>query len=362
MAAAWGAAFCYGEKIMIGFLNKKIPNDKFPSILIHIYYWMVSFTFCYLYYHKLIVKADFYGAESSGGIYAVLNFEAVKPIQFRVLIPYLFNAVKTFVFLVKSIPDKALFFIMTIVLCYLILFSFYFLLGHYFKSRAMNCWLGAIIIYPMIWNYVIMNGQFFYMDFSVLLIIIFGFICIISERYNWLLFVFLLGVLNHPSVGYLIMAFLLYNYKKLFKLKTILYAAAMSVMYLGIYKFMDYIFPSTPGYFVIFNLPRNLGLISVLPFHIIIRDLLFNFGGLHIFILIFLISGTWKRYRSPLFYINIVIVPYVASVLINFSIEEIRNYIAIIPFVLILALLFLSTFENSFLRPVDRLFTQGDNK
>jgi hypothetical protein len=46
-------------------------------------------------------------------------------------------------------------------------------------------------------------------------------------------------------------------------------------------------------------------------------------------------------------------------VFINFSIEEIRNYITIIPFVLILALLFLSTFENSFLKPVEKLYADG---
>jgi len=347
---------------MIRFLNRKIPNDNSPSLLIHIYYFMVSFTLCYLYYHKLIFKADFHGVESSGGIYAVLNFEALKPIQFRILVPYIFKAIQSVVFLIKPIPDKALFFIITIGLCYMVLFSFFVLLGQYFKSRAMNCWLAAIIIYPMIWNYVIMNGQFFYMDFSILLIIILGFYCIVSEKYNWLLLVFFLGVLNHPSVGYLIIAFLLYNYNKLFRIRTILYTIVMAVMYVGIYKLMDYTFPGTSGYFVIFNLPRNLGLLHELPFHIILRDLVFNFGGLHIFALIFLLSGTWKRYRGPLLYINLVIIPYVLSVLINFSIEEIRNYITIIPFVLILTLLFLSTFENSFLRPVDRLYTAGDKK
>ena len=163
-------------------------------------------------------------------------------------------------------------------------------------------------------------------------------------------------MLNHPSVGYLIIAFLLYNYNKLFKVKTIIYAAVMSVMYVGIYKLMDAYYPSTEGYFVIYNLPRNLSLFKLLPIHIIIRDILFNFGGLHIFIIVFLLSGTWKKYRGPLLYVNLVIVPYVISVLINFSIEEIRNYITIIPFVIILTLLFLSSFENSFLKPVDRLF------
>ncbi len=344
---------------MIKYLNKKFPNDNYPSVLIHIYYFMISLTLCYLYYHKFIAKADFYSPTSSGAIYAVLSGEAIKPIQFRILIPIIFKVVQTVLFIFKTIPDKAIFFFITIMLCYMILFSFYMLLGEYFKGKAMNCWLASVIIYPMIWNFVIMNGQFFYMDFSILLIIILGFYAIVSEKYNWLLVIFFLGVLNHPSVGYLIPAFLLYNYRKLFKIRTIIYTVIMCIIYIGIYKLMDAYFPSTEGYFVIYNLPRNLSMIHVLPFHIILRDLLFNFGGLHIFVLVFFIAGTWKKYRSPLLYINLVAVPYVLSVLINFSIEEIRNYITIIPFVLILTLMFLSSFENSFLKPVERLFDRN---
>ena len=219
----------------------------------------------------------------------------------------------------------------------------------------MNSWLSSVIIYPMIWNYVIMNGQFFYMDFSVLLIIILGFYCIVSERYNWLLVVFLFGLLNHPSAGYLIPAFLLFNYKKLLQLKTIIYTLLMSVMYIGTYKIMDYVFQGSAGYFVIYNLPRNLSLFRELSLHIFARDAFFNFGALHVFLIVFLFSGLWKRYRGPMLYINLIIVPYVLSVLVNFSIEEIRNYIAIIPFVVILALLFLSTFENPFLKVTEKV-------
>lgn len=321
---------------------------------------MISLTFCYIYYHKFITKADFYSASSSGGIYAVLSGEALKPVQFRILIPLLFKVVQTVIFLIKAIPDKAIFFLMTIIMCYMILFSFYLLLGQYFKGRAMNCWLASIIIYPMIWNLIIMNGQFFYMDFSILLIIILGFYCVVSEKYNWLLLVFFLGVLNHPSVGYLIPVFLLYNYRNLFKLKTIAYTVIMGVLYIGTYKIMDAYFPSTEGYFVIYNLPRNLSMFYVLPLHIILRDLFFNFGGLHFFVLILFLSSAWKKFRGPLLYANLVIIPYVISVLVNFSIEEIRNYVTIIPFVLIITLLFLSSFDNSFLKPVDRLFAKKD--
>jgi len=341
---------------LIKFLNKKYPNDNYPSVLIHIYYLMISLTFCYIYYHKFITKADFYSASSSGGIYAVLSGEALKPVQYRILIPLLFKGVQTVIFLVKAIPDGALFFLITIALCYMILFSFYMLLGQYFKGKAMNCWMASIIIYPMIWNLIIMNGQFFYMDFSLLLIMILGFYCVVSEKYNWLIAVFFLGVLNHPSAGYLIPAFLLYNYRKLLKPRTIIYTVIMSALYIGTYKIMDMYFPSTEGYFVIYNLPRNLSMFYVLAPHIILRDIFFNFGGLHFFVLIFFLSGVWKKFRGPLLYVNLVIVPYVVSVFVNFSIEEIRNYVAIIPFVLIVSLLFLSSFDNSFLKPVERLF------
>jgi len=334
-------------------LNKRFPNERFPNLIIHIYYLMISFTFCYLYFHKFISHADFYGTESSGGIYAVLSGIALKPIQYRVLIPLIFKAISIVVSVVKHASDKAIFFSITIGLCYFVLLSFYFILNKYFKSKAVNCWLAPVIIYPMIWNFVIMNGQFFYMDFSVLLIISLGIYCIISEEYAWLLVVFFLGLLNHPSVGYLIPSFLLFNYKKFLAKKTIIYTTLMSVMYIGIYKLMDYLFPSTAGYFILYNLPRNLSLFTFFPIHIILRDIILNFGGLHLFAFLFFFTGLWKRYRGPFLYINLVVILYVISVFINFSIEEIRNYITIIPFVVILSLLYLSTFENSFLQPAD---------
>lgn len=340
---------------MLKYLRKKIPFESSPSVLVHLYYFLISFTFCYLYYHKFINRADFYSPDSSGGIYAVLDFQALKPIQFRLLVPFIFKIFQTIVSIIKPISDKALFFILTIIFTYFILYSFYYLLNEYFRSRAMNCWLSSVIIYPMIWNFVIMNGQFFYMDFTALLVMIIGFYLIVKEKYNLLLLLFLIGIFNHPSVGYLVMAFLLYNAQKIFKLNTLLYLFAMIAMYLGIYKLMDWYFTTAQGYFIIYNLSRNLSMFSELPLHIIIRNLVFNFGGLHIFLILFALSGNWKKYGGPMLYINLVIFPYIISVLINFSIEEIRNYIVIIPFVLIPALMFLSTFENSFLKPSERL-------
>lgn len=339
------------ERIMTSFLNKNFPTEKYPPVIIHIYYLMVSLTFCYLYYHKFIVKADFYGAYSSGGIYAVLNFEAVRPIQYRILIPLVFKVLTVF----KLIPDKAAFFILTIALTYFILLAFYFLLNKYFVNRLHNWWVAPIIIYPMLWNYIILNGQFFFMDFSILLIMITGFYAIVTKKNNLLLFIFFLGVLNHPSVGYLVISFLIFNYKSLFRLKTILYASAMAVIYIGVLTAMDKIFPDTGGYFVLYNLNRNLSLFYTLPAHILIRDAVFNFGGLHLFLFFLFIGGLWKKFRSPFMYINLTMIFYVISVFISFSIEEIRNYVAIIPFITMTFLIYISNFEKSFLKPLDAI-------
>jgi hypothetical protein len=223
----------------------------------------------------------------------------------------------------------------------------------------MNCWLAPIIIYPMIWNLVIMNGQFFYMDFGLLLSMILGYYFIVSDKPNWLLLTFFIGLLNHSGVIYFIISYLLYNYKQIFRLKTIFYTAAMGVIFIGTIYIINMLLPGREGHIIINNSARNMSLFWVHPKHLLIRDFLFNFGGLHFIVLILFITGLWKKFKGPLLYIHLMIIPFLITMMYTFSIEEMRNYSAIIPNIVILCLFFLSTFENSFLRPVDRALTPG---
>ena len=336
------------------FLNIKFPNERSPSLIIHIYYLMIAITFTYLYYHKFVQGADFYNPTSPGGIIAVANFESMKPIQLRILIPMIFKALS----MLQLVPPKLLFFFINTGLAYLILFSFYFLLGRYFKSKAMNCWLAPIIIYPMIWNLIIMNGQFFYMDFALLLSMIAGFYFIVAKKPNWLLLTFFIGLLNHSGVIYLIMSYLLFNYRELFKIKTIIYSTSMVVIFFGVIYAISYFLPKdTTGQNLVNNSMRNLNLLFEHPPHLLLRDLFFNFGGLHFIVLLFLVKGLWKRFKGPLLYVNLMIIPFLISMFFTFSIEEMRNYAVIIPNVVLLSLMFLSTFDNNFLRPID---TEGN--
>ncbi len=331
-------------------LNIKIPNERSPSLIIHIYYLMIAITFTYLYYHKFIVGADFYAPLSPGGILAVANFDSIKPIQLRILIPMIFKVLS----MLDLVPPKLLFFFINTGLAYLILVSFYFLLCRHFKSKAVNCWLSPIIIYPMIWNLVIMNGQFFYMDFALLLSIIVGYYCIVAKKTNLLLLALFIGVLNHSGVIFLIISYLLFNYRELFKIKTILYSASLIAIYFGVNGFLNSVLlKDLPGQNIILNYERNFNLLFEYPTHLLLRDLFFNFGGLHFIVLLFLFKGLWKKFKGPLLYINFVIIPFLIAMFITFSIEEMRNYAVIIPNIVILSLMFFSNFENSFLRPVD---------
>jgi hypothetical protein len=211
----------------------------------------------------------------------------------------------------------------------------------------------------MIWNLVIMNGMFFYMDFGLLLSMIVGYYFIVSQRYNWLLLAFFLGLLNHGGVIYLIVSFAFFNYNKIFRLKTIFYAGAMTIIFAGTLALIDIMLPSSVrGTSLIYNLPRNLELLLEHPKHLILRDFLFNFGGLHFFVLLFLINGTWRKFKGPYLYIHLMIIIFFITLMLTFSVEEMRNYSAIIPNILILSLMFLSTFENSFLKPWDHLYAK----
>jgi hypothetical protein len=81
------------------------------------------------------------------------------------------------------------------------------------------------------------------------------------------------------------------------------------------------------------------------------------FGGIHLFILYFFISGRWKAFNTKYLYINLTIIPYVIIIFLIQTSLEARNYITAIPFAVILFLMFFSTQKNSFLKPLDAIKT-----
>ena len=152
--------------------------------------------------------------------------------------------------------------------------------------------------------------------------------------------------------------YLLFNYKEMFRLKTISYTVIMAVIFVLLKKVFEIIFINNPGLSFRINVDYNTGFIPTYPFRAA-RNSLLILGGLHLFVLYFFISGRWKAFKTKYLYINLTIIPYIIIIFFIHTLFEARNYISAIPFITILFLLFFSTQKNSFLKPIDAIKTEN---
>lgn len=334
-------------------LTEKVKKF-FPSVSVCIYYFMASLSLCYLYYHKQFFNVTFY-EHSMGGIYYILSFDALKPNQFRLLVPFIFKLFKTVFFFV---PDKTIFFVIILIFTFFTLVLFYNILNVYFGNKKLNQWLTFVLFYPIIWQYMILNQMFEFTDFANIFFIFAGYYCIINNYHKTLALVFLLGALNHDSIGFLIVMYILFNFKDIFKRKTIFYTLAMAAIFIIIKKVMEYIFAANPGVSFRFNYIFNFNEFFDKPRHIVLRNIFLTFGGLHLFVFYFFVSGRWKKFNTKYLYITLTVFPYVIIIFLIHTAFEGRNYMTAIPFMIILFLLFIAAQKNSFLKPLNPIIRE----
>jgi hypothetical protein len=312
---------------------------------------MASFAFTYAYYHKIIEPVDFYNDEY-GGIIKVLNFDAIRTIQFRLFIPFLYKAL-TFLL---PLPGKAVFFIMTFGFTYMIFLVYFRLLCVYFTNFIFNALAALLVIYPMLWNLISVNNLFFFMDVSSVFFMTLCLYLIITKKPGWLLPVFLLGVMNHYSICFIVPAFLLFNRKQLFRPKTVYYFSGLVLIVVAYFGITRMLLPELPAYrddgFFKWDFERTWRIILHEPRHLMIRDLFFNLGGLYIFAIFCFFSPVWNKIKgeyTEIFFVNFI---HVAFIFLGFGIyiEELRCYVSMIPFIIIPAMLFFSQYCGSLLK------------
>ncbi len=113
-----------------------------------------------------------------------------------------------------------------------------------------------------------------------------------------------------------------------------------------------FLFISNPQDPFWFRFPRNINMLITIKKYYLVRDLLLIYGGLHLFI-IFNIKKIWKQYPSEKLLISLTIIPYLVIMFTIHTFEDMRDYIASIPFVVIPFMIYLSTFKNSILKPIE---------
>lgn len=347
---------------MIKLLCKNFPGRKYPILLVHILYLVAAGAMSYVYYHKIISPIDLYNDEY-GGVMRVLNLEAVSTIQFRFFVPLL---VGLFHYTV-GLPPKALVWIYTVIFIYFTFIAFYRIICIYYKNELFNSLLVMLILYPLSWNLIAVNQIFFFTDTSSLFFMTISLYFILTCNYKFLIPVFFLGAVNHYSIGFIIPAFLLFNYKTVFKAVTIKYTAILFFLYTGYYLIAKMLLPELPAErddgFLLANFERNFHHLKISPGHIILRDIFFNFGGIHIFTLLFYFSPMWKKVKKEYTLYNLTILIFVVMTLTGFGLysEELRCYVPILPFLIIPAMMFFSQFAPKLMPLRKRLLVKNEN-
>jgi hypothetical protein len=303
----------------------------------------------YLYYLKVISYADFNGPSSMN---AVAAFETFKPYQFRLLMPVLFMLFKPLTF----IPEKGIYAAYSIIVVYFLLLVYYNFLCKYFDDKQKLFYWTPVILYPMLWNYVILNQSFQYYDFTTILIFTIGLYFIVTENFAGLLIIYIIGIINKESVVYLAFSYLLFNYKDIFTKKVILNTLFLGIILIVFKVLTSYLFKNNPGDTFEVGWHENLRiLLNLFNNRVFMKNLGLNFGGLYILVILLFISGRWKKFPDKrLIFLNLAFIPYLLLGFYMIYFTEVRVYTELIPMITTLSIVFISSFEKFKLKHIEQ--------
>ncbi|NOS85104.1 MAG: hypothetical protein HOP31_08175 [Ignavibacteria bacterium] len=309
-------------------------------------YLILSIVMCYLYHKKIVAAADWNAPNS---LNAVATFQTSKPYQFRLLMPVIFDFFKP----LHALYGKYLYNAWNVTAVFMIQVVYYKLLCGYFRNKKRLLWAAPVILYPILFNYIILNQSFQYYDFTAILFFTIGLYYILNQRTIAFFIIFIIAVINKETAGYLIFAYLLFNYKNLFTKKVIINTFILGVFFIGYKLLLNYIFRNNPGDSFEIGYHENIRIVKQLFSNTVyIKHLVFNFGGLYIFVILLFITGAWRKYPDRRkVYMNLAIVPYYILGIYITYITEVRVYTELIPMITTLFLLYISTFKFFHLEP-----------
>lgn len=300
----------------------------------------------YLYYLKIVIPFD---QNAPNSIDSVTSLETAKPYQFRLLIPAIFFALKPLSF----ISQKILYLFYSVIVVYFIILIYYKFLSEYFSNSKTVLLLSPVVLYPMLWNYILINNTYQYYDFTSILIFIVGLYFIVKRKFNAFLVLLVIGIFNKETSGYLIPAYLLFNYRTLFTRKIISRGFILIIIYIAVKVLLAYIFRNNPGDNVEICYYENIRIIKTFMTNkIYLKHLALNFGVLYIFVFLLFLTGRWKKYPSRRhLFINLAFLPNIVLGYFVTYYDEVRVYAEFIPLVTTLFIIYLSTFEKLNIRP-----------
>ncbi len=327
-----------------GFQRSELNKIPYPVLAL---YLVLSVILCYLYHKKIVASADWNAPNS---LNAVASMHTAKPYQFRLLMPLIFDFFRP----LHALYGKYLYNAWNVVAVFLIQVVFYKLLCGCFINKKRLLWFAPVILYPILFNYILLNQSFQYYDFTAILFFTSGLYYILNKKQVMFFVIFVIAIINKETAGYLIFAYLLFNYKELFTKRIFINTLMLGVIFVGYKLLLGYIFRDNPGDSFEVGYYENIRIVeNLLTNRTLLKNLLLNFGGLYIFVILLFVTGSWKRFpdRRKLF-MNLAIVPYYIFGIYITYITEVRVYTELIPMITTLFLIYLSNFKFSGLVPV----------
>jgi hypothetical protein len=213
-----------------------------------------------------------------GSAKRIANFTADKVFQTRFLIPIIADSLLPLIPLLKKILQwivpypidfRVILQIITVIALFLLLISLPKLLDC-LGSKA-SPWLSLIILLPISWNYILINGVidggglYYCYDIPSLTFFSIGLILFIKKKWGWFYVAFVLATLNRESSCFISMGgFLLLAKFSNFKPKSfltenkilILHICIQAAIWISIKILLHHIFKSNPGEF--FEEPHSM--------------------------------------------------------------------------------------------------------
>jgi len=247
-------------------LNRKsYVSFLFVSLLVS-----VTFTYYYfLYTHEY----------PRGSSEEIANFEAYKVFQTRILIPYMATLMSptspVLIYLFDWIVPYPIDYqvhlqIINISFLLLLLISFPFLLR--FLKCESNNWLSLLLMIPISWNYIFINGfidgtgLYYSYDIPSLSFFVIGLLLFCKKKWQWFYPIFIFSCLNRETSCFITLSgFVLlinidkYEINEIFKKnKSLFYHVFLqAIIWTSIRLILSYIFRNNPGDF--FEEPHSIG-------------------------------------------------------------------------------------------------------
>jgi hypothetical protein len=194
--------------------------------------------------------------------------------------------------------------------------------------------LAAGLVYPLLWNLCLLNKLYFPFDLPSLLFFIVGLDAI--QRRNWWVFyiVLALGFLNRETAAFLSLGFVFCLYNRMPLRHLLAHLAAQAVLLAGLRLAVSTALGVHPDWFESTHMARN---IEMLRDMVTLRGnalkdwakLILLFGGLWL-----ALPKIWRIQPAFIKRAILVLVPFLATMFLGAILDEVRDYMEIIPLVL----------------------------